>query len=396
MINEVIVNSKIRSLKLSNDENLISLKDVFVSLNIFEDIFSPFVTGKILLEDTNELISRFPIIGGENLEIIFNSKGDQKPKVHNFKIYKLDGDSLLHKAETNYNIITLYFCSEEMIINENTSISKKFYLDTASLLQTIVSEVLLSKKELSVGEISNKVDFISNFWKPTKVIKYLETNSKSNYRDFLFFENLDGFNFQSISDLMSKDASHNLYYRDSQESMSSVDIIKVSKVNSYFNEFELSKMGYFGNKVYHLEDDYYGFSYNMNDFISITDETISLGKVVQHREDLKNNNNIFLTFKDSEQLSYRDIILKGLSKYNMVIKVNGDSTKKVGNVFDIMIKENMKDVNKINKLFSGKWFCVSINHEILRSGKYDQNIKIVKNAFFDYDVNEKVNGRKNL
>lgn len=396
MKNDAILNAKIRSLKLSNDQEKISLKGIFVSLNIYEDLFSPFITGKIVLEDTNDLISRFPIVGGEDLEISFNSQNDKNPKIHNYKIYKLDSDSLLNKSETNYNIIVLYFCSPEMIINENTSINRKFLEDTSGLLQKMLNKIFFTNKDLVVDHVDNQIEFIANFWTPIKVIKYLEECSKNTFKDFVFFENLDGFNFRSVSEMMTQNSTHKLYYKDISESMHSLDIIKISKMNSYFNEIELARMGYFGNKVYHLEDDYYGFKFQTNDFITATEKSTSLGKNVQHRDDLKNNNNIFLTYKSCEQLSYRDIILKTLAKYNMVIKVNGDSTKKVGQVFDLIIKQNMKDNNQINKMVTGKWFCTNINHEISRSGKYEQNIKIVKNAFFDYKTYEDISGRKNL
>ncbi len=398
MINEIISNANLYKLNLKNDEKEVSLKNVFVSVNIFEDIFSNFKTGKLILEDTNNIIETFPIVGGEEITIFFNTNNDfNKNNIQTYYIYKIEKDLNVQSKIKDASLVVIYFASKEFILNEQFKFSKKFNDTPNNIIQKIFTDIFKSKKNINFESNIEKIEFISNFWKPSEIFNYLTKYSKNKYHDFLFFENINGFNFTSLSELMSKKPTHELFFKDTNESLYKYNIIKSKTISKYFNDLELLKLGSFGNTYYQILDNIYGFNVFNNDFISATEKGTFLGKNVQNRKELSNYNNINITYKNSgEHLSYRSLLLKALSKYHMIVKLNGDSTKTVGQVFNLDIRRQIKDDNDINTLLYGNWFVTNINHIIYRTGYFEQNVKLIKNSFFNFKEFEKIKGRKNI
>ena len=44
-------------------------------IDIFEDLYSPYITGKVMMNDTNNLLSSLPIIGEEKLKLVYSTPG---------------------------------------------------------------------------------------------------------------------------------------------------------------------------------------------------------------------------------------------------------------------------------------------------------------------------------
>ena len=63
--------------------------------------------------------------------------------------------------------------------------------------------------------------------------------------------------------------------------------------------------------------------------------------------------------------------------------------------FDYLLKK-LKEKNEFNEFLTGKWFCIGINHQLVRGGEYTQNIKVVKNALFKFNKTPVTKGNKNL
>ena len=105
-----IITTNINEINITNLQgDKVSLKQIFVTINIYESIFENFKLGKILIKDTNDLISRFPITGGEELEIYVtsqNDSSDQKSKIQKFVIYNIETDSNVQQQEDNKKAMT--------------------------------------------------------------------------------------------------------------------------------------------------------------------------------------------------------------------------------------------------------------------------------------------------
>jgi len=397
-----IITTKINTIKIkSNTNEEISLLDIFVTLNIYESIFENFKLGKIIVKDTFDLLSIFPFVGGEELEIYFTSENDdedQKPKVQTFIVYNIEADDGVHQSESNKKNITLYFCSPEKIIDRKTSISKRWKdTDPNTPLNYILKNIFETKKDFYQHNTKNKLDIITNFWKPSKLISYIENNTIGQFDDFIFYENNKGFNFHSISELMNQPESHKLTFSDTPDMLYSYSNVKGKTMKKYMNDIEGLNFGVYGNTYFKLKPYHYGFTKHQQDFESITEFSTSLGKHLQHRDELINNNSINLTYEDGNHVTKRDIIIKSLSKYHQIIKLNGDSTKTIGQIVEFELDSRVREkIGDRNELLTGKWFITNINHELQGDGTYIQKVKIIKNAFFNFKTFSKAKGRKNL
>lgn len=108
---------------------------------IYEDIFSPTLTGYITLRDTVNLFDRVGISGLESFTLKFWSNGYADPNnlnyIHRtFRILKVTDISLVNEYTKEY---TLWFASPELLINERLKLSRAYFDCTNS---KIVSDIM--------------------------------------------------------------------------------------------------------------------------------------------------------------------------------------------------------------------------------------------------------------
>ena len=70
----------------------ISLLDYLVEINLYESVFDPIVTGSIILSDSRNLTSLFPLVGDEYLFINVKTPSltDKDSIYKTFRIYSLE------------------------------------------------------------------------------------------------------------------------------------------------------------------------------------------------------------------------------------------------------------------------------------------------------------------
>ena len=108
----------------SSSGNIIPLNGLMMQLSLFENIFSPTMSGQITLLDTNSIVLNLPIIGQEYLsfKIKTASLGDEGGDPYGnkgiidytenvFSIYKIDARIMEGQSE----VIILHFTSSEMM-----------------------------------------------------------------------------------------------------------------------------------------------------------------------------------------------------------------------------------------------------------------------------------------
>jgi hypothetical protein len=393
-MNELIGSVEKISVSLYNKDKSISLTDTMISVNIYEDIFSNFLTGKIVFKDTMDVQAFFPLVGNESIDIDFLTPGDKNPKsIKTYKIYKMDSDSTAQSLIESRKLIILYFCSPEMIENNKIKVSKRFEDSADTIIKGILKDYFKTKKEL-LSDGCDIVEVYSNFWKPTDIINFInKKNGKAS--DFLFFENKYGFQYKSLTSMLKENEKYTLEMADDGAALYGWNNILTFKMLKYFDTLSSLRNGVLGNTVYGIDKTYYEYLRIQNDNLTATEEGTSLGKNIIFDADLLNFSNTSSTLKDPEKVSLRDMIMKALMNYHIVLKLPGDSSKTVGEIVRIPIQTIKRDDIEENQLLTGNWIITNINHEILQSGKYNQNIKLVKNSLFNYKNHEKVKGGVN-
>ena len=204
---------EIEEIKLfSSSGNIIPLNGLMMSLSLFENIFSPTMSGQITLLDTNSIVLNLPIIGQEYLSFkiktaSFGSEGtdiiDYTENV--FSIYKIDTRLMGDGAEA----IVLHFASPEMMRNSRTRVSKSYINSIDKIVIDVLQNerYLNSKKDLFIEGTTGVRKLVAPNSLPFTFIQKLTSEAislKHGSPYFLFYENKDGIHFRSLDSLYNQ------------------------------------------------------------------------------------------------------------------------------------------------------------------------------------------------
>lgn len=187
----------------------VDLRSIMEEINVFEDIFSPCITGNILVTDSSNIINTLPITGHEYLLINFTKPSQHISFNKMFRLYKISD----RKQSSDQNeVYILHFCSEEMVLNETMRISKIY---TGKAIYQIIQDIAMrylhinAKKfpETHLRSTTGTFDISIPNWTPFYAINWLSQKAySSQYQGaaYVFFESRDGFHFISLEELVKK------------------------------------------------------------------------------------------------------------------------------------------------------------------------------------------------
>lgn len=186
----------------------------WASVSIFEDMFMNFMACEITLFDQNggflnvlrteEVIAikfRTPDLAGRSFE----------PRTHYFYLYKIQPVSMLDKV--GGAMYTIRGISFEYFYNALRTFSKSYKGKTTEIAEQIYKEFLEAKsqrtmkKSFTVGRpTKHEMKFTFPYVNPVDAINHLASVSvdsvNPNICNYVFFENKDGYNFKSITEMI--------------------------------------------------------------------------------------------------------------------------------------------------------------------------------------------------
>lgn len=364
----------------------IDLTKLFLQVEIVESLFEIFLNGKLILLDSLDLLSHFPLIGNEDLQINIDTNQYDLPITLDFKVYKIDKDVETISGDRKNKIVTLYFCSPELLKNYSTSISRKFEDNAQDIAEWLFNNPLESSRTLNFDQSTEDITIYGNFWRPLRIMDYLSRVSKtSSYSDFIFFERLDGFYFKPLSYYLNQDKIQNLTYDTSGGSFIKINNIRAFKFKSYFDILSLLKIGFFGSTLYNYDEQLYDYKKTEAIFSDIESDFVSLGNNSNFDPDLSQKTNLIKeSYADHDIRNIRYTLMKLINTYNLVIKLYGDFNRKICDIVNFSFP-NLDNENPINDRFDGNWIIMNIRHIIKQDTSYEQNLLLTKNASFKQD-----------
>ena len=302
-----------------------------ITVQMYEDLFSPFITGSLILKESLDLINLFPFIGEEYLELEIRTPTLQKNNIKGtFYIYKLSNRELLGDRSVVYQ---LHFISIEALPDLNKKISQTFTGKVSDLVEQFVSgrtNGLESIKPFNIEPTINSTKYTSNFWSPVQNIMYLADTAINVNKtpDYIFFQNRDGFYFVSLESLYSnstfQEFTYDKYTREDLPGGGSVRnvqedykrIISIS-IPTGFDYIDRIRSGMLSSKMITYDvtkKSYTSKNYNNND--SIVDNVKS---IINNITKTKINNSLsYSTANSINQSNYSNTqyIIKNHSKLN--------------------------------------------------------------------------------
>jgi hypothetical protein len=112
-----------------------------LTVQFYEDIFSPFITGSIVIKESLDLINLFPFIGEEYVELDITTPALKDSSIKGkYYIYKLTDRELLGDRSVIYQI---HFVSVEAVADLNKKISRVFGNKVSELVTPFIKDKII-------------------------------------------------------------------------------------------------------------------------------------------------------------------------------------------------------------------------------------------------------------
>jgi hypothetical protein len=202
----------IQQLALVTKVGSIDITGVYDELNIFDTVMMPCMSGNIVIRDAIGLSKKLLLDGSEYI-IIKIAKDDlgNGPAFNFEKTFRVYKQTDRKNINQNSEMYILHFAAEELIFSEQQKINQSFKGIYSKLAQLVLTEYLkvpyearkIGIIEPTKGIYSVIVPNLSPFDTMNWLIKRsVDTQGLPN---FLFFQNKIGYNFISLSTLLSAD-----------------------------------------------------------------------------------------------------------------------------------------------------------------------------------------------
>jgi hypothetical protein len=417
----------------------VSLLDYLVEINLYESIFDPVVTGSIILSDSRNLTSFFPLVGDEYLFINVKtpSLNDKYSIYKTFRVYSLENKNYAKDGSTL--IYELGIMSTEGFNDVLNPIYKSFEGTPSKIINDIFIDYLQANRNIITGASvkttltfleypKNALKFISPGWTPIQCINWLAgkclppTDKAAN---FLFWETTKGFYFGSMDSILSNLDSFSIgeyVYSETYIKTLSVDekhkamyAIKSLSVETAVNQLDNSRLGYLAsslldidvyNKTYEIKEYEHPLEFNKyahlnsSDSYPMFDKNIlrnpyAYGKINYSTPKLftKVENN----FDQIPKVTFgnRRSNLLELNNFKMEIVIPGRTDVEVGNTIKIIFPRGEpggptsqdKTSSKRDTAYTGYYLITNLSHKINPKTHYI-TMNVVKDSFSTTEYNK--------
>ncbi len=385
---------------IRDNGEILDLQVMVESIILYEDIFAPYITGKLMIRDTQDIPTRLGRAGSDILHLTIITPSLEEKRINSlFAIYKMsDRSDITHRSQV-YN---LWFCAPEMLIDSQTHISRAFSGTGSEIIESTLVKYYGKSRPFNYDKSSNSIKYISNFWSISKNFAYIAEHSLGPLKTptYLFFENRDGFNFKELSGLSNKDipvfhtfTSTDLVANVQSEGAGKGDVSR--NLESEFSKILTTRV----DKTFDFLDDYLNGAVKTklysNDVITkrIKSTTFDMRKSKAptlnnnsvYRSDIIEITNPLIMVKDRgygtfgpmessnhEFIQHRIAYMRSLRSSVIEIDVFGRTDFTVGKKVSVesnLLRELTKQdsyKDKLDKLYSGVYIITALSHQITK------------------------------
>jgi hypothetical protein len=435
----------------SNDQKrTIDISSGIISIDYYEDIFSPTITTKIrVLNDGNSIqapnaegdpdgakqsiYNGLPLRGGERLSLKIAGNSNKNPGLD----FSKGEDDYLYVSsivdvvsEPQRETFQLHLTSREAITNETVRIPKKYPTSSTidASVEDILKEYLKTDKIGTIDKSQNRYGFIGNLRKPFTVLVWLASKgvpdiSGNATAGFVFYQTKDGFQFRSIDKLITQESKAEYTYSGSTESYTEdakkidndfnilnystdknqnlIEKLRLGAYSSYrmfFNpltfEFTPPEKGLF--KL----DDYVSKTKNLGDQLKLpkisSSSNVDLGsvptRILTQCLDIGTMEKDVSTEGNSDPFKYQS---QAIMRYNVLftqtlsVVVSSNTNLRAGDVITCKFpKISSGDKEEFDEEQSGLYMIKELCHHFDTTNSYT-SLKLIRDTFGSYGINNK-------
>ena len=198
----------VNELSIVTKSGKLDISGLYEELNIFDSILLPVISGSILISDSIGLSAKLIFDGSES--ILIDLSKSQGSNVLNYKkafrVYKQSDRENVNQNSEKY---ILHFVSDEMMFSDQQLVNQAYKTTYSDIVKKILSVYLKtpSNKLNGIIETSTGIrDVVIPNLRPLDAIDWCAKRAIDEKRsaNFLFFENNLGYNFVTLSTLLSQ------------------------------------------------------------------------------------------------------------------------------------------------------------------------------------------------
>ena len=390
-----------------------------LNVQIFEDMFSPFITGSIIVRESLDFANLFPLVGEEIVNLEIATPSLNKRLKGQFFIYKMsDRDTLGDKSV----VYQLHIISRESVIDLNKKISRPFSGKVSEIATQILNEPtvgLETDKSVIVEPTANSTKYISNFWSPVQNLNYLCSTALNRNKSptYLFFENREGLNFISLDTMYTPEILQTFvndkYARDNQRggggSIKNIDEdfkrIQQIRIPQTFDYMDRISSGMQASNLILYDFTKKQYSVKTFDMLKGYDENKHLNfyPVISNNQTRRADSTILRSFRyyanfsgygdvtNNNSIQKRISLLKQAESFKVEIVVPGRWDYTVGKKVNLQLTRieplAKEDIDTKDKLYSGTYLIAAINHYVSKE-KHECNIELIRESL-NLNLNKK-------
>ncbi len=381
-----------------------------IGFDIYEDLFSPFMSGKIYVRDSQEITNLMPLIGEETVDISITTPEmqDGKEFKQQFVIYKMEDKTVTSAREVVY---TLHIVSREAIVDMNQLVSRALSGDIDSIIKDIITKEwgLFSDKQYNVEKTKNKTKFVANFWSPTKCLQYAAETaiSENGSPSFVFFENKYGLNFVPLELLYDRPVMHT-FIKDNYTSTIhgtggsskniEEDYRRILDIQQpvVFNYMERLKKGLYGSEIIYMDlltgqyvhnaynPDFSGKHLNPFPLFSQKAQARPKGCLIRDHQAYNSFTGFGSDHSNTKINQQRHYLMAAAEASKCNITVFGRTDYAAGQKVELQVPQNTQltkeDPDWSDKITSGNYLIASICHSIDRK-QYVCSMELIKDSY---------------
>ena len=194
----------------------IDIKNIYGEINIFDTMFLSVMSGNIVINDAIGLSSKLLFDGSESL--LITVKKDKDSDILTFKkafrIYKQTERQSINPGLESY---LLHFTSDELMYSDQQRINQSYEANYSKIVERILVDYL----KVSENNLGGTYEFSSGIQKivipnlrPLEAIEWCAKRALDSKQspNFMFFQNIAGFNFATLSTLLTQPAILDVTY----------------------------------------------------------------------------------------------------------------------------------------------------------------------------------------
>lgn len=415
----------IKSISISNNnKDLIydipaGILNFVQSIDIFESIYTPYITADVNMVDGASLKEKLNLSGGEEFKIKFLGYGNDTPLEYTLALGEIGGVITADNMRSKTYNMRMY--SNEYIINSAMTVSKSYSTSTKNIVEDILGKMLGSKKKIFTEPTKDLPVVTIPYLNPFTALSFIRQRSvsaKDKSTPILFFENQHGYFFTTVEALFNNSGAgssevQTFFQREaistnvkgSQGTVSDINLHKLfanytvrtpvnitnlldeGGLNSTVSDFDLNTKTYrrrvFSNSPGNKS--IIDFTDGSNPLLTkkINDDFspyVGKGFLIPFAKykDSTNPTTNFLYDSLAEKYSYTNL----LTQEKTYVDVPGNTKITAGSIIELTVPrhDSLFDNKDKNEVVSGKYLVSSVRHTIsvLVDSKYDTHLELIK------------------